>query len=177
MGDRWRWQWQRWPTNWLPVLQAALSTFMHSGCATDSRLVLVALMVWLPWDLQLPLCPISVMDELCLIYLALSHLYLYVGPWPAGWLLREKKEATPRHRGPYRIIQPGKMNLWSQVRSDCRGVWGHRFNKHQASDQDDELAVIPLICVSLLPEESSARQSYRSKWLTHTTLNKWHHTF
>lgn len=68
---------------------------MHSGSATDSRLhhywcevvkkkkkkfepgVLVALMLWLPRGLQLPLCPISVMDELRLISVAASPVSIY----------------------------------------------------------------------------------------------------
>ncbi len=109
-GARWanrcRWQWRSRPTNWLPDLQAALCTFMHSGSATDSRLhhswcevvkeiepvVLVVLMLWLPRGLQLLLCPISVMDERCLISEAASPLSIYVGPWAAAGPWAQEKD-------------------------------------------------------------------------------------
>lgn len=98
-ANRWSWQRRSRPTNRLPDLQVPLSTFMHSGSATDSRLnhcwcevvkkiepaVLVALMLWLPRGLQLPLCPISVMDELRLISETASLLSIHVGPCAAGW--------------------------------------------------------------------------------------------
>lgn len=53
------------------------------ACTKIELGMLVALMLWLPRGLQLPLCPISVMDELHLI--SASPPSIYVGPWLAAW--------------------------------------------------------------------------------------------
>lgn len=93
--------------------------------------MLVALMLWLPRGLQLPLCPISVIDELRLISVAASLPPTYAGPLAARPDPEQgRRRQRPDLGGPHRRTQPEKVNLWSQLffqgsgssEADCRRV-------------------------------------------------------
>lgn len=155
-ADRWRWQRWRRPTNGLPDLQAALGTFVLSGSAPDSRLhhcwcELVQKSSWAcSWlwcfDYREACSCRSVQLVLWMSFISsvppLPPSMLAPG-WPPGPQAREMEAAT-RPRGPYRRIQPGKVNLtvssrkWDlrgMLESDCRRVvLGRKWNRHVSTE-------------------------------------------
>ena len=121
------------------------------ACTKIELGMLVALMLWLPRGLQLPLSPISVMDELHLI--SASPPSIYVGPWLAAWPPSKGEGGSHQTSGTLSENSAGegeslksavssrKWDLRGMQESDCRlVVLGRKWNRHNITFQQKHLS-------------------------------------